>query len=54
MVADKSLDEIRKEVTMEDFTDYNQSPARVITHVETTYDYLWRYRDVQTPVRAPQ
>jgi glyoxylase-like metal-dependent hydrolase (beta-lactamase superfamily II) len=54
MVAGKSLDEIRKEVTMEDFKDYNQSPARVITHVETTYDYLWRYRDVQTPVRAPQ
>jgi hypothetical protein len=32
----------------------HQSPARVITHVETAYDYLWRYRDVQTPVRAPR
>jgi glyoxylase-like metal-dependent hydrolase (beta-lactamase superfamily II) len=54
MVAGKSLAEIRKEVTMADFADYNQSPARVITHVETTFDYLWRYRDLQTPVRAPQ
>jgi glyoxylase-like metal-dependent hydrolase (beta-lactamase superfamily II) len=54
MVAGKSIDEIRKEVTMADFKDYNQSPARVITHVETAFDYLWRYRDVQTPVRAPQ
>ena len=54
MVAGKSIDEIRKEVTMADFKEYNQSPARVITHVETAFDYLWRYRDVQTPVRAPQ
>jgi glyoxylase-like metal-dependent hydrolase (beta-lactamase superfamily II) len=54
MVAGKSLAEIRKEVTMADFKEYNQSPARVITHVETAYDYLWRYRDVQTPVRAPR
>jgi glyoxylase-like metal-dependent hydrolase (beta-lactamase superfamily II) len=54
MVAGKSLTEIRKEVTMADFKDYNQSPERVITHVETTYDYLWRYRDLQTPIRAPR
>ena len=54
MVAGKTLAEIRKEVTMADFKEYNQSPARVITHVETAYDYLWRYRDVQTPVRAPR
>ena len=54
MVAGKSLAEIRKEVTMADFKEYNQSPARVITHVETAYDYLWWYRDVQTPVRAPR
>jgi glyoxylase-like metal-dependent hydrolase (beta-lactamase superfamily II) len=54
MVAGKSIADIRKEVTMDDFKDYNQSPARVITHVETMFDYLWRYRDVQTPVRAPQ
>ena len=54
MVAGKSLAEIRKEVTMADFKEYNQSPARVITHVETAYDYLYRYRDVQTPVRAPR
>ena len=34
---------------MADFKEHNQSPARVITHVETAHDYLWRYRDVQTP-----
>ena len=59
IVAGKSLEEIRTEVTMEDFKDYNLSPARVITHVETTYDYLWRYREPtiggpQVPVRAPR
>ena len=59
VVAGKSLAEIRKEVTMADFKDYNQSPARVITHVETTYDYLWRNREPtvggpQMPVRAPR
>lgn len=59
IVAGKSLEEIRTEVTMEDFKDYNQSPARVITQVETTYDYLWRYREPtiggpQIPVRAPR
>ena len=59
IVAGKSLEEIRTEVRMEDFKDYNQSPARVITHVETAYDYLWRYREPtiggpQVPVRAPR
>ena len=42
--AGMSLEQIRQEVTMEDFSDYNLSPARVLTHVETTYDYLWRKR----------
>ena len=57
--AGMSLEQIRQEVTMEDFSDYNLSPARVLTHVETTYDYLWRNREPtvggpQMPVRAPQ
>jgi hypothetical protein len=44
---------------MADFKDYNQSPARVLVHVDTTFDYLWRYREPtvdgpQTPVRAPR
>ena len=47
MVAGKSLAEIRKEVTMDDFKDYNQSPKVVITQVETMFDYLWRYSDTQ-------
>ena len=55
MGAGKTLTEIRKEVTMDDFKEYNKVPPRsVIPHVETMYDYLWRYRDVQTPIRAPR
>ena len=59
IVAGKTLTEIRKEVTMADFKDYNQTPARVLVHVDTTFDYLWRYREPteggpQTPVRAPR
>ena len=59
IVAGKTLTEIRKEVTMADFKDYNQSPERVITHVDTTFDYLWRNREptvggAQMPVRAPR
>ena len=59
IVAGKPLTEIRKEVTMADFKDYNQSPARVLVHVDTTYDYLWRQREPtvggpQMPVRAPR
>jgi glyoxylase-like metal-dependent hydrolase (beta-lactamase superfamily II) len=59
VVAGKTLTEIRKEVTMADFKDYNQSPARVLVHVDTTYDYLWRNREPteggpQMPVRVPR
>jgi len=58
-VAGKTLTEIRKEVTMADFKDYNQSPARVLVHVDTAFDYLWRQREPtvggpQMPVRAPR
>lgn len=58
MVAGKLLADIRKEVTMDDFrAEYNQSPERVRVHVETMYDYLYRYREPtvggpQVPVRA--
>src|SRR5688572_504563 len=59
IVAGKTLTEIRKEVTMADFKDYNQSPARVLVHVDTTFDYLWRQREPtvggpQMPVRSPR
>jgi glyoxylase-like metal-dependent hydrolase (beta-lactamase superfamily II) len=59
IVAGKSLSEIRKEVTMVDFKEFNQSPERVLVHVDTTFDYLWRYREPtiggpQVPVRAPR
>ena len=59
IVAGKTLTEIRKEVTMADFKDYNQTPARVLVHVDTTFDYLWRQREPtiggpQMPVRAPR
>ena len=59
MVAGKSLSEIRQEVTMSDFKEFNQSPERVRVQVETMFDYLWRYREPtvggpQVPVRAPR
>ncbi len=59
IIAGRTLADIRKEVTMADFKDYNQSPARVLVHVETMYDYLWRYREPtvggpQMPIRAPR
>jgi glyoxylase-like metal-dependent hydrolase (beta-lactamase superfamily II) len=59
MVAGKSLSEIRKEVTMADFKEFNQSPQRVLVQVETMFDYLWRYREPtvggpQVPTRAPR
>jgi glyoxylase-like metal-dependent hydrolase (beta-lactamase superfamily II) len=59
MVAGKSLSEIRQEVTMSDFKEFNQSPQRVVVQVETMFDYLWRYREPtvggpQVPVRAPR
>ena len=59
MVAGKTLTEVRKEVTMDDFKDYNRTPAQVLVHVDTTWDYLWRQREPtvggpQMPVRAPR
>lgn len=59
MVAGKSLSEIRREVTMTDFKEFNQAPPRVVVQVETMYDYLWRYREptvggAQVPVRPPR
>lgn len=58
MIAGKSLEEIRREVTMDDLrVEYNQTPQRVLTHVDTMYDYLYRYREPTVgggsiPVRA--
>ena len=59
IVAGKSLSEIRKEVTMSDFKEFNQAPQRVVVQVETMFDYLWRYREptvggAQVPVRPPR
>lgn len=59
MVAGKTLTEIRQEVTMADFEDYYQRgsrrprPEQVRVHVDTMYDYLFRYRDSQGS-RAPR
>jgi glyoxylase-like metal-dependent hydrolase (beta-lactamase superfamily II) len=59
IVAGKSLSEIRQEVTMADFKEFNQAPQRVIVQVDTMFDYLWRYREPtvggpQVPVRPPR
>jgi len=57
IVAGKSLTQIRKEVTMDDFKDYNQTPARIVGQIDTIYDYLWRYREATVgdeQLRAPR
>lgn len=54
MVAGKSLEEIRKEVTLDDLrAEYNQTPAAVLNHVDSMYDYLYRYREPNQPGNLP-
>ena len=54
MVAGKSLEEIRKEVTLDDLRkEYNQTPQQVLNHVDSMYDYLYRYREPNQPGNLP-
>lgn len=50
IVAGKTLDEVKKLVTMEDFSDYNRVDEFLNSQIETMYDYLWRYREPNKPV----
>ena len=50
MVEGKSLEEIKQLVTMDDFKDYHRRDEFLNSQLETMYDYLWRYREPNTPV----
>lgn len=50
MVEGKSLEEIKKLVTMDDFKDYNRVDEFLNSQIETMYNYLWRYREPNKPI----
>ena len=58
MVAERSLDDILEQVTMQDFDHYENLDQMLERNVITMYDYLYRYREsnfpAAMPIRAPQ
>ena len=58
MVAGRSLEEILGLVTMNDFGEYTNLGQVIDSNVTTMYDYLYRYREPNSPgglpIRAPQ
>ena len=58
MVAGRSLEEILGLVTMDDFGDFTNLGQVIEPNVITMYDYLYRYREPNSPgglpIRAPQ
>ena len=58
MVAGRSLEEILGLVTMNDFGEYTNLGQVIESNVTTMYDYLYRYREPNSPgglpIRAPQ
>ena len=58
MVAGRSLEEILGLVTMNDFGEYTNLGQVLESNVTTMYDYLYRYREPNSPgglpIRAPQ
>jgi len=58
MVAGRSLEEILGLVTMDDFADYTNLRQVHEPNVTTMYDYLYRYREPNSPggmpIRVPQ
>ena len=58
MVEGRSLEEILGLVTMSDFEDYTNLGQVIERNVTTMYDYLYRYREPNSPgslpIRAPQ
>ena len=49
-VEGKSLAEIRDLVTMEEFSDYRRMDTWLDSNIVTMYDYLYRYREPNTPI----
>ncbi|HEY5623117.1 MAG TPA: MBL fold metallo-hydrolase, partial [Gammaproteobacteria bacterium] len=58
MVEERSLDEILERVTMSDFPYFENLDQILETNVITMYDYLYRYRESNSPggmpIRSPQ
>ena len=58
MVAGRSLDEVLDLVTMSDFGHYENLEQMLQNNVITMYDYLYRYRESNSPagmpIRAPR
>ena len=58
MVAGRTLEEILGLVTMNDFAEYTNLGQVIESNVTTMYDYLYRYREPNSPgglpIRAPQ
>ncbi len=58
MVAGRSLEEILGLVTMDDFGDYTNLEQVHERNVTSMYDYLYRYREPNSPggmpIRVPQ
>ena len=54
MVAGRTLDEIHGRVTMEEFRgEYNISDASLRNNIDSMYDYLYRYREPNSPAGLP-
>lgn len=53
MVAERSLDEILGLVTMDDFAEYTNLEQVLERNVITMYDYLYRYRESNSPASMP-
>ena len=57
MVAEKSLEQIHKDVTLADLqAEFHETPARLKDQIDSMSDYLFRYREgaVLPPVRVPR
>ena len=53
MVEGRSLEEILGLVTMSDFEDYTNLGQVLESNVTTMYDYLYRYREPNSPGGLP-
>ena len=49
-VEGKSLAEIRDLITMEEFSDYRGMDIWLDTNIVTMYNYLYRYREPNSPI----
>jgi hypothetical protein len=53
MVAERSLEEILTLVTMHDFDHYENLDQMLERNIITMHDYLYRYRETNSPASMP-